>query len=86
MFENVQKSAICLCHFSVEEIDKGVLKISLVDLTQSLHCIGLGILQKTEQQLTIHCKSAVKMTAFANKIAIMGLEIVHDFVLVFFFG
>ena len=73
MFQHLNQTATGLGDFCVDKADDGVLQISLVNLTQILHCVRLGVIQKIKQHLPVHGEGTVKMSGLADDIAIVFL-------------
>ena len=71
VLQHLDQAATGLGGLRIDEADNGILQISLVNFTEIIHRVQLGVVQEFEQHLTVNGKIAVKVGGFANDIAIV---------------
>ena len=70
----------------IDDVDDGLLGVLFEDFAQLVHHIRLGLVQKLEQHPPVHGKGPIIVRGLADAVPVMVLQIVHDFMLVLFFG
>ena len=85
MLQYVQQTASILGFFLVDQVYQSFFQIPLVDFPESVHGIGLGIIQESKQQLPVHGIQAIIIFRITDDITIMFFQILHNEVLVFLF-
>ena len=85
VLQHIQQTAARFGHLGIDKADEGILQVRLVDFTECLHLVRLGIVQELKQQLTIHSKQTVIAGCLTDEVTIVLREPVHDEMLIFFF-
>ena len=71
-FQRFNKAAALIVNALDNELDDCFLGLTIIEFSQCCHCVRLCCVQKTEQQLTVHCCGAVIIRfAFALYVAVI---------------
>ena len=86
MFQYLDQAATGFGGFSIDKAYDGILQVALVDFPQVVHGVRLGVVQKLEEHLPVHGKGTVKISSFANNIAVVFFQTLQEKPLIVFFG
>ena len=85
MFEYFNQTAPFLRTLGIDKANERIFEPVLMDFTELLHCLRLGIVQKAEQHFTVKGKTAVEVCGVSDRKAVLVTKYTEQFSLILFF-
>ena len=85
-FEHFHERTLIAGHRLIDDIHNSLFCIAFEDLIQLGHHVRLRLIQKLKQHPPVDSEQPVKISSLADTIAVLGVQIIHDFMLILFLG